>query len=64
VEQAPAGRHTGHRAAQSVGEVTQRVLSEPPGPRGVSSAAVRAMCDWRPRQAIAGDRAAAATKDL
>ena len=31
---------------------------------GASLAAVRAMCDWRPRQAIAEDRAAAATKDL
>jgi hypothetical protein len=35
-----------------------------PNPRGASLAAVRAMCDWRPRQAIAGNRAAAATKDL
>jgi hypothetical protein len=34
------------------------------GPRAASLAAVRAMCDWRPRQAIAENRAAAATKDL
>jgi len=35
-----------------------------PNPRGASLATVRAMCDWRPRQVIAGNRAAAATKDL
>ena len=61
---AEAGLLVPHETALGPHPEAPKAFRKRPNPRGASLAAVRAMCHWRPRQAIAGNRADAATKDL